>query len=497
MFSMCVFTCLTAGAQEAPVVKKVEQLLEQAGADYDKKPQESIDIALKALEISKKSKIDSLIIKSHFALAEIYYWGVADYSRVRTHLDTVRTFFKKLTVKQKCNYFSMYADAIYYDGKYVTAIELYYKALEYVGANLRLKARIFHNLGWVYADLGRYKKAIEYGHKGLELSTKLDSSNVIHKLNGMVYIYSAAGKSQEALKCLKRIQKLSTNAYDLCFLHYRKATFFSGEGNYDSAIHCFKQAYYQSLHHGYERTQIMALYGVLDIFLDLNRPVEFASWLSIYENLLKKYDLPEEQGEIYARAGIMYFKLNKVDSAAIFLQKAEKFIGKSEQRFDAITYRGLSLINMFQNNHEKASEYLEKFFESTDSLLSTQQIAVNRSIDDFDKIYELDNVVVKKENELQKQALRIESDKYIKIIYLAVLGIVLILVWFIWRSLRVRDKHNRELKSKNELIENQKQLVEAKNKETTDSILYAKRIQDSLLPNEKYIQKALERLNKP
>jgi hypothetical protein len=41
----------------------------------------------------------------------------------------------------------------------------------------------------------------------------------------------------------------------------------------------------------------------------------------------------------------------------------------------------------------------------------------------------------------------------------------------------------------------QKKIIELKNKEITDSIRYAKRIQDSSLPTTKYIDKTLERIN--
>lgn len=44
-------------------------------------------------------------------------------------------------------------------------------------------------------------------------------------------------------------------------------------------------------------------------------------------------------------------------------------------------------------------------------------------------------------------------------------------------------------------IEAQKKLIEEKNKEVMDSIRYARRIQTSLLPTEKYINKTIERLN--
>ncbi|HYG50208.1 MAG TPA: hypothetical protein VD905_04860, partial [Flavobacteriales bacterium] len=45
-------------------------------------------------------------------------------------------------------------------------------------------------------------------------------------------------------------------------------------------------------------------------------------------------------------------------------------------------------------------------------------------------------------------------------------------------------------------IELEKQLVEEKNKEILDSIHYSKRIQQALLPSEKYIERNLKRLNK-
>lgn len=55
---------------------------------------------------------------------------------------------------------------------------------------------------------------------------------------------------------------------------------------------------------------------------------------------------------------------------------------------------------------------------------------------------------------------------------------------------------NKEiLEQKAELIE-QKELVEEKQEEILDSIKYAKRIQMALLPNEKYIERNLEKLKK-
>jgi hypothetical protein len=46
------------------------------------------------------------------------------------------------------------------------------------------------------------------------------------------------------------------------------------------------------------------------------------------------------------------------------------------------------------------------------------------------------------------------------------------------------------------LIEKQKRFVEEKQKEILDSIYYARRIQNAILPTEKYIDKTLKRLMK-
>src|SRR5205814_262155 len=54
----------------------------------------------------------------------------------------------------------------------------------------------------------------------------------------------------------------------------------------------------------------------------------------------------------------------------------------------------------------------------------------------------------------------------------------------------------RQKQKANEIISHQKYLVDEKQKEILDSIHYAKRIQQSLLPTEKYLEKNLGRLKK-
>jgi len=55
---------------------------------------------------------------------------------------------------------------------------------------------------------------------------------------------------------------------------------------------------------------------------------------------------------------------------------------------------------------------------------------------------------------------------------------------------------DKSVAEKTEEIQTKNTLLEVKQKEILDSIHYAKRIQFTLLPNEKYITKSIERLRK-
>lgn len=72
-------------------------------------------------------------------------------------------------------------------------------------------------------------------------------------------------------------------------------------------------------------------------------------------------------------------------------------------------------------------------------------------------------------------------------IYLLVTALIVIIALISIRLLVMNKRTNKLLKERNALIE-------GKNKNITDSINYAKRIQQSLLPTEKYIQKKLDEI---
>jgi nucleosome binding factor SPN SPT16 subunit len=75
------------------------------------------------------------------------------------------------------------------------------------------------------------------------------------------------------------------------------------------------------------------------------------------------------------------------------------------------------------------------------------------------------------------------------------LCLVVIFALFMVNRFRVTAKQKKLIEAQKKFVEHQKQLVDEKQKEVLDSIRYAKRIQQSLLPSDKYIERILKELN--
>lgn len=133
-------------------------------------------------------------------------------------------------------------------------------------------------------------------------------------------------------------------------------------------------------------------------------------------------------------------------------------------------YKSLADIYLATGNFEKAYFFQKQYADIKDSLLSEANL---KQINEMDAKYQSsrkDKALLEEQN---------ESDKKTIIIYAAAagLGLLLVLLFFIYRSFRIKQKSEAE-------ITRQKTIIEEQNKEILDSIHYAERIQQSLLPPE-------------
>ncbi len=198
--------------------------------------------------------------------------------------------------------------------------------------------------------------------------------------------------------------------------------------------------------------------------------------LAIYE----KNNLKEGMARNYGNIGYVYIELKKYKEAEEYTLKA---LDLAQQ------IKSVALINNFCENlsglyelkgdNKSALQFYKRYIITRDSLYNeeTTKKTVKAEMN-FE--FEQKEIIAKQERARQK---------IIRNSFIGAFAMMFILAIAVLRGYKLKQKANQ-------LISEQKVLVDIKNKEITDSIKYAKRIQQSLFPTEKYIERNINNLQK-
>jgi len=149
-------------------------------------------------------------------------------------------------------------------------------------------------------------------------------------------------------------------------------------------------------------------------------------------------------------------------------------------------YEHLGELEAEEGNYKLALEYKDFAADYSDTLLNEQNInalaKLQKELDDT-KIGDLekDNLLKQKEND--EADLLIEKTN-LQLYFAAGIGVLLLVLGFIlFRGNQNKKKANLQILIQNKQIEEQREHLFQKNKDITDSIQYAKRIQSAILPS--------------
>ncbi|HEY1039165.1 MAG TPA: SpoIIE family protein phosphatase, partial [Bacteroidia bacterium] len=193
---------------------------------------------------------------------------------------------------------------------------------------------------------------------------------------------------------------------------------------------------------------------------------------------------------VYINVGCLHNKFKQYKLAMQYSQvglEISKEIGEIDNM--RLCYENLAEAYSKTGDHKQAYEYHVQFKKLTDSIFNVANL---NQISGVNINYEVE----KKEAELnaksmaEKERLKTiaaEETKRHRIIMFAVIAILCIVVFFSFSLL----KRFRVTNKQKEIIEIQKHLVDEKQKEIIDSINYAKRIQQAILPAISLIKRAL------
>ncbi len=175
------------------------------------------------------------------------------------------------------------------------------------------------------------------------------------------------------------------------------------------------------------------------------------------------------------------------------LQMGKK-MGKLSHVWDA--YISLGETYRLKGDYKNAAEHFREVLKLSDTLVNSRVFTV---IHEMEAKYETNKKEAQisvlnsqkkiQELELYRQEANISRQRWIMIFGLLVILAMVAVSIIIYRGYRQKKKSN-------EKIQTAYSIIEEKQKEILDSIRYAKRIQNFLLPSEKYITKHLNKLKK-
>jgi tetratricopeptide (TPR) repeat protein len=191
--------------------------------------------------------------------------------------------------------------------------------------------------------------------------------------------------------------------------------------------------------------------------------------------------------------GQLYGQTGKYSEAEEHLVSALKLIREIGARNDERQIEE-KLTGLYQKtgNYNLALQHYRRAMMLKDSLFNEEK---NNEITRKEMNYEFEKKQAAEKAEHDKQLAVAAADKKRQRLFLWFTAIGLffavIVALFIFRSLRLTRKQKQVIEDQKVIVEKQKQLVEVKQKEILDSIHYAKRIQQALITNEKYIERSL------
>lgn len=450
----------------------------------------------KAMDLARKKKYPNGTMDAKNTLG-IYYRLNSRYAEAISIYEELIRLRKKYHQEEKLIGGYSNLGSVYYEQRnFALALKNYQKAKEQA-QKLKDDERtlvLCTNLGVTYKAIGLYDQAIAEFEDGLKLSKRIKGEEASIYLNlGTVYHdrQMNAQSIRYFLIAKKEVEKsgdyrlLETILYNLS-LDYRQTKQFAKAKQMLAELKKVAQRLNEDrVWFTYYRSQANYLLDVKK-YPEALKMAEMAEKLSNQEADLLDY------AEIQLTKAIIYQQMGK---SKLAIQHAETALDAFNDTEDANalvrTYTTLSEIWKKAGNYQLALEYFEKansLQEKTDLEAVTNQIATLNSLNELER-KEQDLALSKQTNQLIRAENNRKSNLILGLFLIG--GLIVISLGISFKSNQQKKKANALLNRQNEEIEDQKSLIEEKQTEILDSIHYAKRIQESLLVQQKILKEAL------
>ncbi len=438
---------------------KVKTLNELSEIYINTDLEQALQYSKKAWKLSKLKEYKYGLAISNFNIGKAYEY-MGKYLLAIDKLETAINLFTELGLDYELAEADKHLGIVYEtQGKYDKALSHYLKALK-LNEELDNKTGIascMNSIGLIYYHQNDFPKAMENFNKTLELVEELQYDYAIAiTLNNIGLVYEKTAKYDTALTYYNKaisIHKKSGNLYDMAIVFNNIANTFFFQDNAREALKYYNKALEIS-------TKINDGNGIATAYRNIG---------SAYK-VLGQYDLAEK---------------NIKKGLQICLESGD--LGGSRD-----CYYNLSGLYSTTNRLADALDAFKQYTLFKDSIFDKENLEYVSQLQEKHNAEKLEQEIKLLNKDKDIQQTKIKQQKVLIYIFIIVSIIILGFLIMLFRLFRHIKKVNLQLEAQNHEIKEKNELIEEKNKEIMDSIRYAKRIQEAILPPDKLVKESLE-----
>ena len=438
-----------------------------------------------------------------------FYWGQIIYN-----------FAKEKGVKEfMARGLNIQGASSYIQGNYQLAIEYLSKSLQFWKAVNKKKgtAHALNNLGASYKQLGNYQEAIKYYTKSLKIREELGDKRVIAaSLNNIGIIYKDLGAHEKALEYLNNglaIRESLNDKKGIASSLNNIGTVYEKLSKHDEAM----KFYSKSLEIRKTINDNRGIAGLLNnlgnVYMKRNKLNKAIDYFDQSLTIRKKMNDQRGIAGTHNNLGGTYFKKGDLKKGILYCKKSlelAKKIGSIKIARDASKTLWSEYKEM--GSYDEALEMYELYINYRDSIESekNQKAVIRQEYKyEYEKQKEADSIKAAekrkvKQAKIDAQVAELEREQTQRYALYSGIGLLLIFGGFIFNRFRKTQQQKRVIEEQKKCVDEQKavaekqrdyaqqehqkaeeqrELVQEKNTEILDSINYAKRLQNAILPS--------------
>ncbi|CAN5748741.1 hypothetical protein BH11BAC7_BH11BAC7_29490 [soil metagenome] len=435
---------------------KVNQLLKLTEVYLKYSPNKAIETAEEARVLSRQIGNERLEAKSTQLLGRVNFKiGKADIA-VQYYETARKIYLKTNNPKAAAGCLNMIADALLNTGKYDEALmKSYdaYKEFEQTGDKNGMAGALIGS-GRVYEAMENYDKAIIDYEKALTVAKEAkDLMDEASCLNNLANVYGRLGKNDTAITYLKEAGAI-----------YHKL---NDQFNYGKVLNNIGTVYQDLSKIGTDKEDLGMQDKAENYFL---------------KALEVRKSISDSRGLAVTLANLGGLMIDKKlpDKAIDYLSRALGYAKRSGAAdIELAIYDYISNAYLQKKDFEKALEFTTMSINLKDSLFDEN---LSKGISEAQAKFGVEKA--------EANSRAIEKEKKLIAWASTIVGVLLfVFVFFLWNRAVTRKRVNTMLNAQNEEIEIKNSAlkeanveIESKNKDITDSIQYARRIQEAILP---------------